>query len=117
MSDNPASTETTDFGFRQVPRGTKGGLVRAVFDSVAPRYDVMSDVMSLGIRGAWKRVLVTALDPSPRRTLLDLAGGTGDVGFAWLDRGGGPLLLTDINAAMLTVARDRALSRGLVAGA
>jgi demethylmenaquinone methyltransferase/2-methoxy-6-polyprenyl-1,4-benzoquinol methylase len=114
MSDN---TETTDFGFRRVPRADKRGMVRAVFDSVAPRYDLMNDLMSLGVHRAWKRVLITALDPSPRRSLLDLAGGTGDVGLAWLDRGGGPLLLTDINDSMLAIARQHALERGLIAGA
>ncbi|HEY7578574.1 MAG TPA: class I SAM-dependent methyltransferase [Acetobacteraceae bacterium] len=114
MSDN---TETTDFGFRQVPRAEKRGMVRAVFDRVAPRYDLMNDLMSLGVHRAWKRVLVTALDPSPRRMLLDLAGGTGDVGLAWLEQGGGPLLLSDVNASMLAIARDRALERGLIGGA
>ena len=114
MSDNPTATETTDFGFQRVPRAAKGGLVRAVFDSVAPRYDLMNDLMSLGIHRAWKRVFVTALDPRPRQVLLDLAAGTGDVGFAWLERGGGPVLLTDINASMLAVARDRSVERGLV---
>jgi demethylmenaquinone methyltransferase / 2-methoxy-6-polyprenyl-1,4-benzoquinol methylase len=114
MSDN---TGTTDFGFRRVPRTDKRGMVRAVFDSVAPRYDLMNDLMSLGVHRAWKRVLITALDPSPRRTLLDLAGGTGDVGLAWLAQGGGPLLLSDVNAAMLGIAWERALARGLVAGA
>ena len=116
MSDNPASTETTDFGFRRVPRVAKGGLVRAVFDSVAPRYDIMNDLMSLGIHRAWKDVLVTELDPGPRRMLLDLASGTGDVSLAWLERGGGQVLMSDVNASMLDVARDRALSRGLIGG-
>jgi demethylmenaquinone methyltransferase/2-methoxy-6-polyprenyl-1,4-benzoquinol methylase len=114
MSDNPAASETTDFGFQRVPRAAKGGLVRAVFDSVAPRYDVMNDLMSLGIHRAWKRVFVTALDPRPPHALLDLAAGTGDVGFAWLERGGGPVLLTDVNASMLGVARDRSLERALI---
>jgi demethylmenaquinone methyltransferase/2-methoxy-6-polyprenyl-1,4-benzoquinol methylase len=114
MSDN---TETTDFGFRQVPRAEKRGMVRAVFDRVAPRYDLMNDLMSLGVHRAWKRLLVTALDPSPRRTLLDLAGGTGDVGLSWLEQGGGPLLLSDVNASMLALARARALERGLIGGA
>jgi demethylmenaquinone methyltransferase / 2-methoxy-6-polyprenyl-1,4-benzoquinol methylase len=116
MSDNPAATETADFGFRRVPRAAKPGMVRAVFDSVAPRYDLMNDLMSLGIHRAWKSVLVTALDPSPRRTLLDLAAGTGDVGLAWLEQGGGRALLSDVNASMLAVAHDRALSRGLIGG-
>ena len=117
MSDNPAATETADFGFRRVPRGEKRGMVRAVFDSVAPRYDLMNDLMSLGIHRAWKSVLLTALDPAPRRALLDLASGTGDVGLAWLEQGGGPALLSDVNASMLEVSRDRALSRGLIGGA
>src|SRR6185503_15530448 len=93
MSDNPASSDTTDFGFRRVPRAAKGGMVRAVFDSVAPRYDLMNNLMSLGVHRAWKRVFVTALDPRPRHTLLDLAAGTGDIGLAWLAQGGGPVLL------------------------
>jgi demethylmenaquinone methyltransferase / 2-methoxy-6-polyprenyl-1,4-benzoquinol methylase len=116
MSDNPAAPDTADFGFRRVPRAAKRGMVRAVFDSVAPRYDLMNDLMSLGIHRAWKRVLVTALDPGPRRTLLDLAAGTGDVGLAWLEQGGGPAVLSDVNASMLEVAHDRALSRGLIGG-
>jgi demethylmenaquinone methyltransferase/2-methoxy-6-polyprenyl-1,4-benzoquinol methylase len=114
MSDNPAASETTDFGFRRVPRAAKSGLVRQVFDSVAPRYDLMNDVMSLGIHRAWKRVFVTLLDPRPRHVLLDLAAGTGDIGFAWLARGGGSVLLTDINASMLSIAQDRAVAGGLV---
>jgi demethylmenaquinone methyltransferase/2-methoxy-6-polyprenyl-1,4-benzoquinol methylase len=113
MSDNP---DTADFGFRQVPRAAKRGMVRAVFDSVAPRYDLMNDLMSLGVHRAWKHVLLTALDPSPRRTLLDLAAGSGDVGLGWLEQGGGPAVLSDVNAAMLQVAHDRALSRGLIGG-
>ena len=117
MSDNPAPSDTADFGFRRVPRAAKRGMVRSVFDSVAPRYDLMNDLMSLGIHRAWKSVLVTALDPGPRRMLLDLAAGTGDVGLAWLEQGGGPAVLSDVNASMLEVARDRALSSGLIGGA
>jgi demethylmenaquinone methyltransferase/2-methoxy-6-polyprenyl-1,4-benzoquinol methylase len=113
MSDNPA--ETTDFGYRSVPTADKKPLVRAVFESVAPRYDLMNDLMSLGVHRVWKRIFVTALDPRPNRRLLDLAGGTGDISFAWLARGGGPALLSDINAAMLGVGRDRALQRGIAA--
>jgi demethylmenaquinone methyltransferase/2-methoxy-6-polyprenyl-1,4-benzoquinol methylase len=117
MSDNPqASGATADFGFRAVPRDAKTGMVRAVFDSVAPRYDVMNDLMSLGIHRAWKRSFVTQLAPRPSRTLLDLAGGTGDIAFGWLAGGGGPAILSDINARMLTVGRDRAVARGLIAG-
>jgi demethylmenaquinone methyltransferase/2-methoxy-6-polyprenyl-1,4-benzoquinol methylase len=120
MSDNPPaasdpSGQTADFGFRAVPRAAKTGMVRAVFDSVAPRYDVMNDLMSLGIHRAWKRAFVTQLAPRPSRTLLDLAGGTGDITFGWLAGGGGPAILSDINARMLSVGRDRALTRGLIA--
>jgi demethylmenaquinone methyltransferase / 2-methoxy-6-polyprenyl-1,4-benzoquinol methylase len=119
MSDNPTAgpgPATADFGFRTVPREAKKPLVRAVFESVAPRYDLMNDLMSLGIHRAWKRIFVTALDPRPNRTLLDLAGGTGDITFGWVHGGGGPALLSDVNPAMLRVAQDRALQRGRIAG-
>ena len=126
MQDNPAPSDTerpepppgtaaeTDFGYRRVKLAEKASMVRAVFESVAPRYDVMNDLMSLGIHRAWKRRLLTRLAPSPRRTLLDLAGGTGDITFLWREAGGGPAILSDINPAMLEVARHRALDRGLV---
>jgi demethylmenaquinone methyltransferase / 2-methoxy-6-polyprenyl-1,4-benzoquinol methylase len=110
MSDNPAPI--VDFGFRSVERAQKAGLVRAVFDSVAPRYDLMNDLMSLGVHRVWKQIFVGDLRPRSQDTLLDLAGGTGDISFGWLKRGGGPVLLTDINNAMLTVGRDRAVTRG-----
>jgi demethylmenaquinone methyltransferase/2-methoxy-6-polyprenyl-1,4-benzoquinol methylase len=121
MTDNPAPApqpvpKETDFGFRQVPLAEKKPLVRAVFDSVAPRYDLMNDLMSLGVHRLWKRMFLTALDPRPRRTLLDLAGGTGDISFGWLARGGGPAILSDINASMLEVGRSRALDRGFAVG-
>jgi demethylmenaquinone methyltransferase/2-methoxy-6-polyprenyl-1,4-benzoquinol methylase len=117
MSETPpASGPTADFGYRAVPRAAKAGMVRAVFDSVAPRYDMMNDLMSLGIHRAWKRIFVTQLAPRPMRSLLDLAGGTGDIAFGWLEGGGGPAILSDINARMLSVGRDRAVTRGLVAG-
>jgi len=112
MTSNPAPE--TDFGFRRVPAAAKAGLVRQVFASVAPRYDVMNDLMSLGVHRAWKHVLLTALDPRPNRTLLDLAGGTGDISFGWARRGGGEAILSDINPAMLAVARDRATDRALL---
>jgi demethylmenaquinone methyltransferase/2-methoxy-6-polyprenyl-1,4-benzoquinol methylase len=115
MSDNPAPADTTDFGYQRVPRAAKRGMVRAVFDSVAPRYDLMNDLMSLGVHRAWKNIFVTALDPNPRHRLLDLAGGTGDISFSWLEHGGGPVVLSDVNAAMLEVAQDRAVSRAMIA--
>jgi demethylmenaquinone methyltransferase/2-methoxy-6-polyprenyl-1,4-benzoquinol methylase len=110
MSDNPATT--VDFGFRRVDPAEKAGMVRAVFDSVAPRYDLMNDLMSLGIHRIWKQIFVSDLQPRPTHTLLDLAGGTGDITLRWLKRGGGPVFLTDINRSMLTAGRDRALNSG-----
>ena len=106
MSDHPPP-ESIDFGFRQVPLAEKQPLVRAVFDSVAPRYDLMNDLMSLGIHRAWKQVFATALDPRPSRTLLDLAGGTGDISFAWLRRGGGPATLSRTSTPFLLLGRAR----------
>jgi demethylmenaquinone methyltransferase/2-methoxy-6-polyprenyl-1,4-benzoquinol methylase len=104
MSGNPE----TDFGYRQVPVSEKKGLVREVFQSVAPRYDLMNDLMSLGVHRVWKREFIAGLDPRPNRTLLDLAGGTGDISFGWLAKGGGPAILSDINPAMLAVGQERA---------
>lgn len=101
----------TDFGYRQVPAAAKKSMVRDVFQSVAPRYDLMNDLMSLGVHRGWKRDFITGLDPRPNRTLLDLAGGTGDISFGWRARGGGPAILSDINPAMLAVGQDRARQR------
>ena len=114
MSDNPQ--DLVDFGFREVPAAAKRPMVRAVFDSVAPNYDLMNDLMSLGVHRAWKRRFVQALGPRPTLCLLDLAGGTGDVSFGWLRAGGGPAILSDINAAMLSVGHGRAIGNALIGG-
>jgi demethylmenaquinone methyltransferase/2-methoxy-6-polyprenyl-1,4-benzoquinol methylase len=113
-SDSPQ--DQADFGFRTVPRAEKASMVRDVFESVAPRYDVMNDLMSLGIHRVWKRIFVNAIACSARETLLDLAGGTGDISFLAKDRGAGRVILTDVNPAMLEVGRKRALDRGIVDG-
>ncbi|MGG5888876.1 class I SAM-dependent methyltransferase [Falsiroseomonas sp. HC035] len=109
-------SDTTDFGYREVPRGEKASLVREVFASVAPSYDLMNDLMSLGIHRIWKRIFVNAIAASPRETLLDLAGGTGDIAFGALERGAKRVILTDVNPAMLEVAQKRALDRGITQG-
>ncbi|NKE45490.1 class I SAM-dependent methyltransferase [Roseomonas frigidaquae] len=109
-------SDTTDFGFREVPRAQKASMVREVFESVAPRYDLMNDLMSLGIHRIWKRIFVSSIAASPRETLLDLAGGTGDIAFGALARGAKRVILTDVNPAMLEVAQKRALDRGIVTG-
>jgi demethylmenaquinone methyltransferase/2-methoxy-6-polyprenyl-1,4-benzoquinol methylase len=108
-------SDTIDFGYREVPKAEKASLVRQVFDSVAPRYDLMNDLMSLGLHRAWKHAFVAAIAASPRETLLDLAGGTGDISFRALERGAGRVILSDINPSMLQVAQGRALERGLAA--
>ena len=117
MTDsNTPSSETIDFGYRAVPRAEKASMVREVFDSVAPRYDLMNDLMSLGLHRAWKSAFVAAIAASPREALLDLAGGTGDISFRALEAGAGRVILSDINPSMLQVAQGRALERGLAAG-
>jgi demethylmenaquinone methyltransferase/2-methoxy-6-polyprenyl-1,4-benzoquinol methylase len=115
MSNAPPP-DTVDFGFSPVPRAEKRLKVKAVFDSVAAKYDVMNDLMSLGIHRLWKRDFLRALEPRADRKLLDLAGGTGDISFGWLKAGGGPAILSDINESMLAVGRDRATSNGLLGG-
>lgn len=120
MTDNsnfsPSSEEnqTTDFGFRNVNSKEKPSMVRAVFDSVAARYDIMNDLMSVGVHRIWKQIFIQELNPRPNLTLLDLAGGTGDISFGWLKRGGGLAYLTDINYSMLHVGQSRALEKGFV---
>ncbi|HTQ70721.1 MAG TPA: class I SAM-dependent methyltransferase [Acidocella sp.] len=112
--NNPGQNngDTADFGFRSVPRGEKSAMVREVFDSVAGKYDIMNDLMSLGIHRLWKREFLTLLNPRPHHKLLDLAAGTGDISFGWLKRGGGPVVMSDINESMLNVGRDRATANG-----
>jgi demethylmenaquinone methyltransferase/2-methoxy-6-polyprenyl-1,4-benzoquinol methylase len=109
--------ETAHFGSRQVPLDDKQGLVDDVFHSVARRYDLMNDLMSLGLHRAWKNALVTAVNPPKTRpfALLDIAGGTGDVAFRVIDSGGPDTRATvcDINADMLDVGRGRAAARAL----
>jgi len=107
-----------DFGYRRVPEAERDGLVREVFDSVAGRYDLMNDLMSGGVHRLWKAALIDTLAPRPGMHLLDVAGGTGDIAFRFLDRvkGEGGVSVCDINQAMLSVGRDRALDRGIVEG-
>lgn len=110
--------DTTHFGFKTVATGDKQKLVRGVFDSVAPSYDVMNDVMSLGIHRLWKRFTVELAQLRAGERVLDLAGGTGDLAALMLPQLGekGRLVLSDINAAMLGEGRRRLLDRGLVNG-
>jgi len=106
--------DTTDFGFTQVDRDAKAGMVRGVFDSVAGRYDLMNDLMSAGIHRLWKRFTIELCAVRPGQTILDIAGGTGDLAarFSQLVGQEGQVILADINAAMLEVGRDRLIDKG-----
>ncbi len=107
-------SETTDFGFERVPPEDKARRVRGVFESVAAKYDLMNDLMSAGLHRAWKRFAVAASGTRPGSEVLDVAGGTADLTRLFTDRVGstGRVVLTDINAAMLGVGRDRMLDEG-----
>ena len=110
-------TETAHFGSRQVPLEDKQALVDDVFHSVARRYDLMNDLMSLGLHRAWKDTLAIAVNPPKNLpfALLDIAGGTGDVAFRVNGKGGAQTRATvcDINADMLDVGRERAAAQAL----
>lgn len=110
--------DTTHFGFRDVPVAEKKKLVAEVFSSVAGKYDLMNDLMSLGVHRVWKRYFVGTSGVKRGDRVLDLAGGTGDIAALLHERVGptGRVLLGDINAAMLGVGRDRLTDRGLVSG-
>lgn len=107
---------TTHFGFKQVQSDEKVGLVRGVFDSVADKYDLMNDLMSLGIHRIWKRVAVQLSNIRNGDQVLDLAGGTGDLTTLFEKRVGknGRVVLADINAAMLKNGRNRLIDKGLI---
>lgn len=109
-------TQTTHFGYKTVEEAEKASLVRAVFDAVAPNYDLMNDLMSLGIHRLWKDAFIDAIRPRPGEHLLDVAGGTGDIAFRFLKRGGAEVTVCDINAEMLKVGRERAIDKGFLKG-
>ena len=108
--------KTTDFGFREVPEDEKARHVSGVFDSVARRYDLMNDLMSLGQHRLWKRFAVEQSMVRTGERVLDVAGGTGDLARHFARRVGqtGMVVLTDINRTMLGVGRDRLLDEGHV---
>ena len=116
--DKTPEPGTTHFGFRDVPVEEKKKLVGQVFSSVARQYDLMNDLMSLGIHRVWKRYFVGTSGVKRGDRVLDLAGGTGDIAALIHERVGetGSVVLGDINAAMLLVGRDRLTDRGLVRG-
>ncbi len=107
--------ESTHFGYQSVASEDKADLVREVFDSVASRYDVMNDLMSAGLHRLWKRFTVEQAALKPGNTVLDLAGGTGDLARAFCGKVGqeGHVVLADINAAMLRQGRSRLVDAGV----
>jgi demethylmenaquinone methyltransferase/2-methoxy-6-polyprenyl-1,4-benzoquinol methylase len=112
-------TKTTDFGFQKVAEKDKARKVAGVFDSVAGRYDLMNDLMSAGLHRLWKRFTVEQSLLRPGERVLDVASGTADLArlFARRVSNSGTVIVTDINAAMLKIGRDRLLDEGVVAPA
>ena len=122
MTENETSGRV-DFGALRVPEEEKAPLVRALFDSVATRYDLMNDLMSAGIHRSWKAAMVAWLKPHPGQVLLDVAGGTGDIALRALPRlapGGAAsvpsVVVCDTSQTMLEIGRARALDEGILAG-
>ncbi|TCS66423.1 bifunctional demethylmenaquinone methyltransferase/2-methoxy-6-polyprenyl-1,4-benzoquinol methylase UbiE [Primorskyibacter sedentarius] len=107
MTDD--TEKTTHFGFQTVPEDEKAGRVQGVFNSVASKYDVMNDAMSMGIHRIWKDAMMDWLAPRPGQQLLDVAGGTGDISFRFLKRAGhGHATVLDLTEPMLIEGRKRA---------
>ena len=106
----------TDFGFQRVGEGDKARRVAHLFESVAPRYDLMNDLMSLGLHRAWKAFAVALSGVREGDRVLDVAGGSGDLALALARRVGptGEVWLTDVNRAMLAAGRDRLLDDGMI---
>jgi demethylmenaquinone methyltransferase/2-methoxy-6-polyprenyl-1,4-benzoquinol methylase len=115
MNKSP-DDDSTHFGYQQVPREEKAGRVAGVFHSVADKYDVMNDLMSLGIHRLWKRYTIEMSGVRAGQRVLDIAGGTGDLAakFSDLVGDGGEVVLADINDSMLKVGRERLIDRGVL---
>ena len=110
------SDKTTHFGFQDVPEAEKAGMVHGVFSRVASKYDVMNDLMSVGIHRVWKEAMMDWLAPRPGQRLLDVAGGTGDVAFRFLGRApGATAVVCDMTEPMLIEGRKRAEAEKLAA--
>lgn len=108
--------QTTHFGYRTVSENEKAQKVAEVFHSVAKKYDVMNDLMSVGLHRLWKEFTIAQSGVRSGQRVLDIAGGTGDLSRAFIKKAGasGEVWLTDINSSMLTVGRDRLLDKGMI---
>ncbi|WP_259781530.1 bifunctional demethylmenaquinone methyltransferase/2-methoxy-6-polyprenyl-1,4-benzoquinol methylase UbiE [Aestuariispira ectoiniformans] len=115
-TENDRAAETVSFGFQEVDASKKAGLVQGVFESVAGNYDLMNDLMSMGIHRFWKTTLIDMIKPRSDMHLLDVAGGTGDIAFRFLERGGGHVTVCDLTEGMVRVGRDRAIDQGILSG-
>lgn len=116
MKDSREQQKTTHFGYQQVPVEEKARKVAEVFHSVAGNYDLMNDLMSMGVHRLWKRFAIEVSGIREGQRVLDLAGGTGDLAAVFAERVGkrGEVVLADINGSMLRVGRERLTDRGLV---
>ena len=115
MRKSVHAREAGFFGYQKVDPAQKAGLVRQVFENVAPSYDLMNDLMSLGVHRLWKRRFVNMVKPKAEEAILDVAGGTGDIAFLMKARAPrADITICDINPAMLEVGKARAIDRGLV---
>jgi demethylmenaquinone methyltransferase/2-methoxy-6-polyprenyl-1,4-benzoquinol methylase len=119
--DRPATAGNVPFGGEDIPEGEKAGRVEAVFEAVAPKYDLMNDLMSFGAHRLWKAACVDWLIPKPGMRILDVAGGTADMavriakraGGAAIEAAGGNITVIDVNEAMMAVGKDRVGTAGL----
>jgi demethylmenaquinone methyltransferase / 2-methoxy-6-polyprenyl-1,4-benzoquinol methylase len=113
-TDEMEKERSTDFGYQRVSRDDKARRVRGVFDSVAPQYDLMNDLMSAGAHRLWKRFTLALANLRPGQRALDVAAGTGDLAMGLARQVGerGLVVLSDVNAAMLARGRDRLLDAG-----
>tara|TARA_B100001123_G_scaffold433256_1_gene557644 strand:- start:715 stop:1485 length:771 start_codon:yes stop_codon:yes gene_type:complete len=105
-----------NFGYSQIDPEAHKRLVHNVFETVAPRYDIMNDLMSGGLHRLWKRVLLDRVAPRKNQTLLDVAGGTGDIANGFLKRGGGYAIVYDINEKMLLTGLNKNIDYGDING-
>lgn len=114
MSAN--SNKTTHFGYREIPTDAKSDMVAEVFRSVAPKYDLMNDVMSFGLHRIWKHFTIRQANLRPGQKVLDVASGTGDLAKAYSKLVGksGKVVMTDINESMLAVGRNRLADAGII---